>query len=101
MTLLRGIRSDRKMLVELKCNQEKQCKLQFDRGKNEYRQNAYFLFNQTCLIKRLLPDYKYFKIHDPAADYGVRDNFGKFIKQLQSETKALFRKLERILIKLY
>ena len=31
----------------------------------------------------------------------ARDNFGKFIQQLQSETKALIRKLERILIKLY
>ena len=29
------------------------------------------------------------------------DNFGKFIHQLQLETKTLTRKLERILIKLY
>ena len=31
----------------------------------------------------------------------ARDNFGKFIHQLQPETKTLIRKLERILIKLY
>ena len=29
------------------------------------------------------------------------DNFGKFIHQFQPETKTLFRKLDRILIKLY
>ena len=31
----------------------------------------------------------------------ARDNFGKFIHQLQPETKTPIRKLERILIKLY
>ena len=31
----------------------------------------------------------------------ARDNFGKFIYQFQPETKTLFRKLERILNKLY
>ena len=31
----------------------------------------------------------------------TRDNFDKFIHQLQRETKTLIRKLERILIKLY
>ena len=31
----------------------------------------------------------------------ARDNFGKFIYQLRRKTKTLFRKLERILIKLY
>ena len=31
----------------------------------------------------------------------ARDNFGKFINQLQPKTKALVRKLERILIKVY
>ena len=31
----------------------------------------------------------------------ARDNFGKFIYQLQSETKTFIRKLERILNKLY
>ena len=31
----------------------------------------------------------------------ARDNFGKFIHQLQLETKTLIRKLQRILIKLY
>ena len=31
----------------------------------------------------------------------VRDNFGKFIHQFQTVTKALIRKLERILMKLY
>ena len=29
------------------------------------------------------------------------DNFGKFLHQLQPETKKLIRKLERILIKVY
>ena len=27
------------------------------------------LFNQTCLNERLLPNYTYFKIHDPAAHH--------------------------------
>ena len=31
----------------------------------------------------------------------VWDNFGKFIKQSQPETKTFIRKLERLLIKLY
>ena len=31
----------------------------------------------------------------------ARDNFGKFLHQLQPETKTLIRKLERILIKSY
>ena len=31
----------------------------------------------------------------------VQDNLGKFIYQFQPETKALIRKLERILNKLY
>ena len=31
----------------------------------------------------------------------AQDNFGKFIHQLQPETKTLIRELERILIKLY
>ena len=31
----------------------------------------------------------------------VRDNFGKFIHQFQTDTKALIRKLERIFKKLY
>ena len=31
----------------------------------------------------------------------AQDNFGEFIHQFQPETKALIRKLERILIKLY
>ena len=31
----------------------------------------------------------------------ARDNFGKFINQPQPQTKALVRKLERILIKLH
>ena len=32
-----------------------------------YRQNLYLLFNETCLNEWLLPNYTYFKIHDPAA----------------------------------
>ena len=32
---------------------------------------------------------------------GVLDNFGKFIHQIQPETKTFIRKLEMILIKLY
>ena len=31
----------------------------------------------------------------------ARDNFGKFIRRFQPETKTLIRKLERIIIKLY
>ena len=31
----------------------------------------------------------------------AQDNFGKFIHQLEPETKILIRKLERILMKLY
>ena len=31
--------------------------------------NVSLLFNQTCLNERLLPNYTYFKIHDPAAHH--------------------------------
>ena len=32
-----------------------------------YRQNVSLLFNQTCLNERLLANYTYLKIYDPAA----------------------------------
>ena len=34
-----------------------------------YRHNLSLLFNETCLNERLLPNYTYFKIHDPAAHH--------------------------------
>ena len=73
-----------------------------------------FLFNQTCLSEGLLPNYIYFKVHDPVdhndTDTGkyrsslvrrqinynkeknilsrAQDNFGKFIYQLQLAQSA-------------
>ena len=36
---------------------------------NKIKQNVSLLFNQTCLNEILLPNYTYFKIHDPAAHH--------------------------------
>ena len=58
------------------------------------------LFNETCLNDWLLPNYTYFKIHDPAPHHdtellmmayegskSTQDNLGKFIYQFQPEIK--------------
>ena len=52
-------------------------------------------------LKKLSLDFQKTLMRAKGRSKSARENFGKFIYQLQPKTKTLVRKLERILIKLY
>ena len=60
----------------------------------------FYLYIYMCVCVHILYIYIYIYIYIYYV-YVCVCNFGKFIHQIQPETKTLIRKLERILIKLY
>ena len=63
----------------------------------------YVILQKLCFWKKIFLTFSYFTAiyMTYEGSESAREQFGEFIYQLQPKIKALVRKLERILIKLY